>query len=66
MLQFDQIGSINSPAIFSIKGSWESQKRASDSVKVPGSDFFGADLDGVSGGGDAGGDDVKADVNFYQ
>ena len=47
VLQFEQIGAINSPAIFSIKGPWESQKKVSDSVKVPGSDFFGACLDDV-------------------
>ena len=63
MLQFEQIGAINSPAIFSIKGPWESQKGASDSVKAPGSDFFGACLDDVSGGGGGGG--AKADVNCY-
>ena len=72
VLQFEQIGAINGPAIFSIKGPWESQKRASESVKVRGSDFFGACLDDVcggggdGGGGGGGGGDVKADVNFYR
>ena len=70
VLQFEQIGAINSPAIFSIKGPWESQKIAIESVKVkaPGSDFFGAYLDDVCGGGvggGGGGGGVKADVNFY-